>query len=298
MALHPASPAPLPPGVWRADQLGHDGVVTLASTFTELDAQLPGGGWPLGMLTELIAREPGIGEMRLIVPVLQRLSRERRTVLLLGPPHIPYAPALAAFGIDLDYLIVVQVEQPADRLWAVEQALRSASFGALLAWLPLQGTRTEHLRRMQRAAQGTRAPLFLFRHLPARFEASPSSLRLLLRPQRGQHLTVELLKRRGPALAQPLTLALPGPAAVWRPGRAVVGTGDAPAGMHVAGGTAGNLAPRSSVDGGAVQRASATVDEDGLAGASDPGARRTATLRIGVAHPSLPGIPATPRTRH
>jgi protein ImuA len=217
----PASPASLPSGVWRGDQLGDGGVAALPSTFAELDAHLPGGGWPLGMLTELIAREPGVGELRLVVPVLRRLTRERKVAILLGPPHVPYAPALASFGIDLDYLIVVQATQAADRLWAVEQALRSASFGALLAWLPHGRTRPEHLRRMQLAAQGTRGPVFLFRDLPAQFEASPAPLRLLLLPRPGQRLSVQLLKRRGPLLAQPLLLELPQPPSVARPGRIV-----------------------------------------------------------------------------
>lgn len=215
----PVSPASLPPGVWRADRLGDGGVAALPSTFPELDAHLPGSGWPLGMLTELIAREPGVGELRLVVPVLRRLTRERKVAILLGPPHVPYAPALASFGIDLDYLIVVQAVQAADRLWAVEQALRSASFGTLLAWLPHERTRPEHLRRMQLAAQGTRGPVFLFRHLPAQFEASPAPLRLLLLPRPGQRLSVQLLKRRGPVLAQPLLLELPQPPSVARPAR-------------------------------------------------------------------------------
>jgi cell division inhibitor SulA len=219
MATSPVPSAQLLPGVWRADQLGHAGVAALPSGFPELDAQLPGGGWPLGMLTELIARAPGIGELRLLVPTLRRLTRERKVAILLGPPHVPYAPALAAFGIDLDYLIVVQAVQAADRLWAVEQALRSASFGTLLAWLPQERTRHEHLRRMQHAAQGTRGPAFLFRDLPAQFQASPSPLRLLLLPRPRQQLSVQILKRRGPLLAAPLLIDLPQPPSTLRPAR-------------------------------------------------------------------------------
>lgn len=215
----PSSPA-LIPGVWRADQLGHRGVAALPSSFAQLDAQLPGGGWPLGMPTELIARNPGIGELRLVVPLLKRLTRERKLAILLGPPHMPYAPALASFGIDLDYLIVIQATQAADRLWAVEQVLRSASFGTLLAWLPQGRTRPEHLRRMQLAAQATRGPVFLFRELPAQFEASPAPLRLLLLPRPGQQLSVQILKRRGPVLAQPLVLDLPQPPSALRINRA------------------------------------------------------------------------------
>jgi cell division inhibitor SulA len=139
---------------------------------------------------------------------------------MLAPPHIPYAPALASFGLDLDYLIVVQAVQAADRLWAVEQTLRSASFGALLAWLPQDRTRPEHLRRMQLAAQGARGPVFLFRQLPAQFESSPSPLRLLLLPRPRQQLSVQILKRRGPLLAQPLLIELPQPPTAIRLGRA------------------------------------------------------------------------------
>jgi len=203
--------SPLPGSVWRASQLAHAGLDTLPSGFAALDAELPGCGWPAGMLTELIAREPGIGELRLLVPLLRPLTRERRLVILLAPPHIPYAPALADFGIDPDCLLVVQAPSAADRLWAVEQAIRSASFGALLAWLPQQRCRPEHLRRMQTAARGAGGPVFLFRDLPAQFQPSPAPLRLMLLPRPDQQISVQLLKRRGPVLARPIILDLPRP---------------------------------------------------------------------------------------
>lgn len=203
--------SPLPDAVWRASQLGHASVRALSSGFPTLDAELPGAGWPAGMLTELIGRESGIGELRLLVPLLRQLTRECRFVILLGPPQIPYAPALASHGIDLDYLLIVQATHAADRLWAVEQALRSQGFGALLAWLPQQRTRPEHLRRMQLAAQSTNGPVFLFRQLAAQFEPSPAPLRLLLLPRPDQRLSVQILKRRGPVMADPIQIDLPQP---------------------------------------------------------------------------------------
>ncbi len=209
----PSGSLHLPAAVWRADRLGQVTTPAVSSGFAALDAELPGSGWPLGMLTELIAREPGIGELRLLVPLLRRLTRERRLAILLAPPHLPYAPALAGFGIDLDYLMMVQAPNAADRLWAVEQTLRSTSFGALLAWLPQERTRPEHLRRMQLATQGAQGPAFLFRPAAAQFEPSPAPLRLLLSPRPEQRLSVQLLKRRGPVLAAPIQLALPQPIA-------------------------------------------------------------------------------------
>jgi protein ImuA len=197
--------------LWQADQLGHATVAAHPSGFAELDRQLPGGGWPLGMLTELISRTPGVGELRLLMPVLRQLTLERKVVIMLAPPLVPYAPALAGFGIDLDYLLIIQAPNAADRLWAVEQTLKSTSFGALLAWLPQDRTRPEHLRRMQLAAQSSQGPVFLFRELPAQFESSPAPLRLLLLPRPEQRLAVQVLKRRGPLLTDPILITLPQP---------------------------------------------------------------------------------------
>src|SRR5690606_14078272 len=205
------SSPPLPDAVWRASRIGSAAVRSFSSGFAPLDAELPGAGWPAGMLTELISRESGIGELRLLVPLLRRLTRERRFVVVLSPPQTPYAPALAGYGIDLDYLLIVQATHAADRLWAVEQTLKSSGFGALLAWLPQPRTRPEHLRRMQLAAHGTQGPAFLFRPLEAQFDSSPAPLRLLLLPRPEQRLSVQILKRRGPVIADPLLVDLPRP---------------------------------------------------------------------------------------
>lgn len=199
--------------VWRASRLAAPSVRAVDSGFARLNAELPGGGWPLAMLTELITRDDGVGELRLLVPLLRRLTRERKVVVLLAPPMLPYAPALASFGIDLDYLILVEARHAADRLWAVEQTLSSAGFGALLAWLPQRRTQPEHLRRMQLAAQGAAGPVFLFRELAAQFDVSPAPLRLLLLPRPAERLSVQILKRRGPVMAAPLQLDLPRPLA-------------------------------------------------------------------------------------
>jgi hypothetical protein len=206
----------LPDAVWRAHELGHPTRPGLPSGYAALDAELPGAGWPAGVLTELIAREPGSGELRLLVPLMRRLGQERRLIVMLAPPHLPYAPGLQGHAIDTSQVLVVHAPHAADRLWAVEQTLKSGSFGCLLAWLPAERTRPEHLRRLQLAAQGAQGPVFLFRPLAAQFEASPAPLRLLLLPRPGQQLSVQILKRRGPVLGAPLTLDLPQPVTAIR----------------------------------------------------------------------------------
>ena len=52
--------------VWRGGALAQ-AVSAIPTGFAALDAQLPGGGWPRQGLTELLADEPGIGELGLIL---------------------------------------------------------------------------------------------------------------------------------------------------------------------------------------------------------------------------------------
>lgn len=206
---------PLPADVWHANELAHTLRPAVASGFGALDAQLPGGGWPTGALTELITHDCGIGELRLLVPLLRRVTAEHRAVVAVAPPHVPYAPALAAFGVDLDWLVVVHAAAARERLWAIEQALASAAAGAVLAWLPHGSVRPEQIRRLQLAAGATVGVAFVFRPLPARFQASPAPLRLVLQPLAGERLSVRIAKRQGPPVAQPLVLEVPvGPQAV------------------------------------------------------------------------------------
>ena len=64
-------PEALHPALWRAHRLGRAGAAAVwRSGFAALDAELPGGGWPCQALTELLLPRPGIGEVRLLAPVL------------------------------------------------------------------------------------------------------------------------------------------------------------------------------------------------------------------------------------
>ena len=50
-----ASDLPLTvPGVWHADALGAGQLQVQSTGYGPLDAQLPGGGWPMGALSEVL----------------------------------------------------------------------------------------------------------------------------------------------------------------------------------------------------------------------------------------------------
>jgi hypothetical protein len=191
------------PAIWRGHDLAQVVVPSVATGYTALDHELPGGGWPTGALTELLHDREGIGELRLVAPALARLSAAGRWVAWVAPPHIPYAPALAAAGVKLSRLLIIGNVSSRDSLWATEQALRSGACGAVLFWPNEIDPRA--LRRLQLAAEAGGALGLLYRPLRAAEYTSPASLRMALEPQ-GKELSVRILKRRGGAASQPFRL--------------------------------------------------------------------------------------------
>jgi hypothetical protein len=183
------------PGIWRRSAAAPSTVRALPTGLAELDAQLPGGGWPFGALSEILFEYDGVGELSLVLPALAELTRRRQHVVFVTPPYVPYAPALAAHGLDLRY--VVQIDAAADEgAWSAEQCLRSGSCGAVLGWLR-QADYTQ-LRRLQLAAESGEALAFLFRPAAAAAKASPAALRLQLQvDDDGGAVDIDILKCRG-----------------------------------------------------------------------------------------------------
>lgn len=207
------TPVELPPeieqAVWRGCDLGLQAGRVLPSGFSALDAELPGGGWPCGALTEVLSAQPAVLEWRLVGPSLAAAVSASRPVVLIGPPRTPHLPGLRHLGLDAAQLVWIQAEAPAQRLWCAEQLIQSGACGALLAWLPQ--ARPEQIRRLQVAALGLEAPVFLFRPAAAQHESSAAPLRLLCDFGADWTLQVRLLKRRGPVHDGILALAsIPG----------------------------------------------------------------------------------------
>jgi protein ImuA len=205
----PSSLADIHADVWHAHALATAPVRVQATGNGALDAQLPGGGWPVGGMTEVLQTDGAHCEWRLLLPALARCGQG--PVVLVGAPFVPFAPALAAQGLAVQRLLWMAAQTLAQRLWAAEQALRCAEVDAVLAWLPAgraDTVRTDQLRRLQMAASGYNKLLFVMRPAAAWADASPAVLRLQVGvdSQRADALEVQLLKRRGPPCDQPLTL--------------------------------------------------------------------------------------------
>ena len=199
------------PDVWRADRLAGAAIPALASGFARLDAELPGGGWPRGALTEILADGAGLGECSLLLPVLERMREAGRWSLLVAPPHALNGIAWAARGIDLSRLAVVSPSRPRDALWAAEHALASGALGALLCWMT--HIDAAQVRRLQVAVAERAGLAFLFRPNRAGNESSSAPLRLQVMAAERGRLGVQILKRRGPPCRSTLQLDVPRPLA-------------------------------------------------------------------------------------
>ncbi|MBP5997436.1 MAG: translesion DNA synthesis-associated protein ImuA [Azonexus sp.] len=193
--------------VWCGDTLPGLTEAGIPSGHAELDAELPGGGWPRGNLTEILVDRSGLGELSLLLPALAQLSAAGGWLALVAPPWLPHAPAWAAAGVAPERLVVVRAGRQA--AWCVEQLLASGGFAAVLAWPPA-GLDARTLRRLQLAAAGRPVFACLWRSTAAAGSPSPAPLRIALAAGEGG-LSLRIVKRRGRPAPRPLILSIPRP---------------------------------------------------------------------------------------
>lgn len=175
----------------------------VSTGYDNLSTELPGGGWPIGTLTELLLQQPGIGEMRLLQPALAQMSS--RPIVLIKPPHVPNAHGLHYIGIPTDKLLLIKTDVTADALWSAEQILKAGTCSAVLIWQ--QHMRPDSLRRLSLATQSAETMLFILRPLAVQQDASPAALRLAVRPS-ARGVMIDIVKRKGPLGAEPFEVVL------------------------------------------------------------------------------------------
>jgi len=106
----------------------------------EIDALLPGGGFPRGALSEL-AGGPASGKTALALSALAAAMGEEGLGAYVDGRGQMYPPAAAALGLDLVRLLFVRPPgadgDPWSALWAAEALLGSGAFEAVVLDVPL-----------------------------------------------------------------------------------------------------------------------------------------------------------------
>lgn len=160
----------------------------LRTGFSALNTALVRGGWPPGTCIEVLSDSCGMGAMGLFLPAMASLSAQGRWQTFIAPPFTPYAPLLAARGIDTAQALLIHPRHREELLWGTEQALRSANSSAVFSWLGATDYHLEELHRLQRAAADSDTLAVLFRANRAAQSHSPAHLRLQMREYRQVHI--------------------------------------------------------------------------------------------------------------
>jgi protein ImuA len=199
--LHPER---IHPALWRGSQLARAHPATIGTGFHVLDQELPGQGWPLGSLVELMPTQPGIGEILLLRPALAKLDPQR-SIALVHPPYEPCFHCWINWRLERHRPLWICPQTPGDILWTAEQILKHNACAALLCWV--DHVRPPALRRLHLLAQQTDTLFMVLRPQAAARQASAAPLRLLLEPT-AQGIAAHIIKRQGPSANAPVSLTL------------------------------------------------------------------------------------------
>lgn len=214
-------------GVHRASR--RSTLAAMSSGWPALDKLLPGGGYPIGAVTELLVATNSIGETSLLLHGLaaQMTASVQQRLALVAPPNALNAPALIQAGIDCARAPIVHCRDNSERIWCVEQMAAPDVFAAFIVWGDtLDGTA---LRRLQLAAEKAACPIFVYRDIRRASERSPAALRLAISCRVTQGLgrqQLEVIKCRGPAGARLSGLCVDRDAPWHLPPRSAVSSSD------------------------------------------------------------------------
>ncbi|HVT26784.1 MAG TPA: hypothetical protein VHE81_02090 [Lacipirellulaceae bacterium] len=174
-------------GRWEAASPAED-AVAFSCGVAAVDRLLPGGGLRYGMLVEWIGTHVAAGGspartdrtseiatggspvFTLGLLAAREACREGGALVVIDRRQMFYPPTAAAWGIDLERLIVVHPQNARDELWAAVQVLRSPAVAAM--WAAIDRLDSRAFRRLQLAAQAGRTLGVLLRPPSARGQPS------------------------------------------------------------------------------------------------------------------------------
>ena len=181
----------------RNDQLAG----RLATGFDSLDKALSGGWPPQGVVD--IKTPMGIGEIRLMLPYLQN-KQAQGLLVLIAPPTLISAEFLLANGIDLSRVLLLNLYQEEEALWAAEQCLKSGCCALVLLWQ--KALSVKQARRLLLSTEQGKSSLLLYRLAQKAMSFSiPSHLSMSLQPHE-LGIQVRIDKQRGGQPSAEMTL--------------------------------------------------------------------------------------------
>jgi protein ImuA len=156
----------------------------------------PSDGTPLFFAMLLARASCGTGEPPVSSPVSPsvswdenhgRVARATGGIVWSDPGRALYPPALAAQGIDLDRLFLLQPKTPAEEVWAVAECLKCRGVGAVVAEVrPSHRLTRLEARRLQLSAERGGGVGLLLRPAGKASAEHAAATRWLVRPAPGE----------------------------------------------------------------------------------------------------------------
>ncbi len=201
-------------GIWQASHKAKE-CPAISTGYPELDKQLHYSGWPQGTLSELLLSDNGIGEVRLLLPLLAKLNQRKGYICWVNPPFLPYSAALVDHNIDLKKMVIVRTQSQQETIWSAQQAMMSRSCAAVLVWLPKK-TLSKEVRKLNLAAKSGNCFGIILRDCQLQQHPSAAALRMVMQIKRGQH-QLSIIKQPGGWSGQEVKLNLFPERVNWNP---------------------------------------------------------------------------------
>jgi protein ImuA len=134
----------------------------------DIDRHLPGGGLARGGVHDIVAGDDSAAALGFALWAIARMTRGRTWLWCVQDgvqgstrAPMPYAPALADFGLKPRRLLLARTAFARETLWAAEEGLATPALGAVLA----EATAVSDIaaRRLALAARSSGVPLILLR---------------------------------------------------------------------------------------------------------------------------------------
>ncbi|WP_196138143.1 translesion DNA synthesis-associated protein ImuA [Aliikangiella sp. G2MR2-5] len=180
---------------------------SMSSGYRKLDQSLHYGGWPQAVLSEILLPQHGIGEIRLLSPLLSQLSQKPGYICWINPPFLPNATALFEQQIQIEKLIFIRTQTTQQTIWTAQQAMSSNACSAVLCWLPAQSLNRE-IRKLSLAVKSGNCWGFILRHYKMHTQPSPAALRITLENTTKLKRQLSIIKQPGGWAGQEITLEL------------------------------------------------------------------------------------------
>lgn len=148
-----------------------------------LDNLLPAGGFRRGSLVEWLGQQQGGGAGTLAIAVARQACADGAALVVMDRQRQFYPPALAAWGVDLRQVVVVQPNSRRDEQWALVQVLGCPAVAAV--WGKLDRIDERLFRRLQLAAESSGCLGLLVRPAHVLGQPSWSETQLLVEPEKG-----------------------------------------------------------------------------------------------------------------